>query len=248
MRRSTLLIAAGVAAFLLFLVAFLPATVLLRFVPPEVTLAGVSGTVWRGRADTLSFRGRPLGALTWSSRPWRLLAAEVEYAATLSPPGGGISLDVIAHGRRRLTLARLEGSFPVGLVAGLVSPAGWSGVVELDVGRLVLLDGYPTAAEGRILARDLTAPGPQGMNIGSFELTLGAGSVGGEGIAGRLQDLGGGPMRLRASLELRPDRSYTISGEVAAGPEADDAVRRSLAFLGPPDSLGRRPLSIEGTL
>jgi len=35
---------------------------------------------------------------------------------------------------------------------------------------------------------------------------------------------------------------------VAPGPDASAELSRSLSFLGPPDSLGRRPFTIEGTL
>ncbi len=249
MRRTTLLVVAGVAAFLLFLVAFLPATLLLRFLPPEVTLDGVAGTVWKGSAADLRFRGRSLGGLAWTNRPWRLAALELDYAATLNHDAGGpVTTDVRISKPGEIVLENLRGGFPVGLVQGLVSPAGWNGQVDLDVSRLELENGFPVAAEGRVVARDLTSPPPRSMDIGSFELVLGAGSVGGDGISGRLQDLGSGLMRVRATLDLKRDRTYTITGEVAAGPEADEAVRKALAFLGPPDSLGRRPLSIEGSL
>lgn len=248
MRRTTLLVIAGVAAFLLFLVAFLPATLLLRFLPPEVTLRGVTGTVWRGSAADLRFRDRSLGSLDWLNRPWKLAALQLDYSVSLRHVDGTIDMDVIVQGPRRIAFEHVHGGFPVGQVQGLISPAGWSGQVDLDVSRLELEGGFPVAAEGRIVARDLTSPPPRRMDIGSFELVLGAGSVGGEGISGRLQDLGSGLMRVRATLDLKRDRTYTITGEVAAGPEADEALRRSLAFLGPPDSLGRRPLAIEGSL
>jgi len=248
MRRTTLLVVAGVAAFLLFLVAFLPATLLLRFLPPDVSLDGVTGTVWKGSAADLRFRGRSLGRLIWTNRPWRLAAFELDYAAGLEHIGGSVAMDVTVEGPGRIVLEQIRGGFPVNLVQGLISPAGWSGQVDLDVSRLELEQGFPVAAEGKVVARDLTSPPPRSMDIGSFELVLGAGSVGGEGISGRLQDLGSGLMRVRATLDLKRDRTYTITGEVAAGPEADEALRRSLAFLGPPDSLGRRPLTIEGSL
>jgi hypothetical protein len=35
---------------------------------------------------------------------------------------------------------------------------------------------------------------------------------------------------------------------VAPGPGAGPAIFDTLAFLGPPDDLGRRPFTIEGTL
>lgn len=248
MRRPAVLIAAGTAAFLVFLAAFLPASLLLRFIPPEVQLLGVEGTVWRGSADSVVLRGKPLGSLSWSNRPWRLAILELDYAVHLLPPGGDLKLDVSLGDARRIDLRNLRGGFPVMAIDGLLAPKGWSGTAELDVERITLVDGFPESASGTLVARDLTATGRGRLNIGSFELVLGAGTVGGEGISGRLRDLGAGPMKVRATLELRPDRSYLLSGEVAAGPEAGDAIQRTLAFLGPADSLGRRPFTVEGSL
>ncbi len=248
MRRPAFLIAAGVAAFLVFLIAFLPASVLLRFLPSEVSLSGLQGTVWRGEAKAVAVRGQPIGALRWSSRPWRLLLLQLDYAVRYLPEGGQVDMDVSLHGARRLEISNARGSLPIMALDGLLGPPGWKAMAELDVSRLVLVDGFPEIAAGSLVLRDLTAPRASGVNIGDFELILGEGSVGSESIAGRLRDLGGGPMQVRATLELKPDRSYLLSGEVAAGPEAGAVVQRTLRFLGPADSLGRRPFTVEGTL
>lgn len=248
MRRPKLLFSAGAAAFLLFMVAFLPASLLLRLVPPEIELRGVQGSVWRGRATEVALRGRPLGALRWSNRPWRLALLELDYGLQLQTKGGVVRLNARSRGGSRLELSRIVGAFPVAAAVGIVAPQGWAGEVELNVDRLLLIGRFPVSARGAVTVRQLTAPGSHGVNIGSFELTLGEGAVGAEGITGRLRDLGDGPMRVRATLELKPDRSYLISGEVAALPEAGPGVLQTLAFLGPPDSLGRRPFAIEGTL
>ena len=253
MRRTTLLIVAGAASFLVFLVAFLPASLLLRFLPPDVALSDVRGTVWWGSAGSLAVKGRAgglrdLGAISWRSRPWRLPLLELAYAVKLAPGDGEVQLDVDVRPGGRVVLANVAGRFPVRAVDGLFAPAGWSGTVELDVDRVVLLAGFPKSASGVIVARDLTAPGERGVNIGGFELTLGEGTVGSDVIVGRLRDLGGGAMKVRATIELSPDRRYLMSGEVAPGPEATAAISRTLSFLGPPDSLGRRPFTIEGTL
>jgi len=248
MRRPALLIAAGAAAFIVFLLAFLPASVLLRFLPAEVSLSGVSGTVWRGEAGVLSVQGRPVGAIRWSNRPWRLLVLQLDYAVRYLPEGGEVDMDVTLLGPHRVEIANARGSLPIMALDGLLGPAGWKAIAELDVDSLMLVDGFPESAAGLLVLRDLTAPGARGAKIGSFELTLGEGAVGSDSIAGRLRDLGGGPMQVRATLELKPDRSYVLSGEVAAGPEASAAIQRTLRFLGPADSLGRRPFTVEGTL
>ena len=248
MRRPAALIAAGVAAFLFFFAALLPASVLLRFIPPAITLAGVDGTVWRGSADEVIVRGRDIGAVRWSNRPWRMALLEIDYSVELRPRDGAVGMDVRIGPGGRLELANVNGSFPLDVIDGLLAPKGWRGTAELAIDRLSLREGFPQEALGTVVVRELTAPGVRPLNIGSFQLALGEGAVGTNGIAGRLSDLGTGPMRVRATLELKPDRSYMIKGEVAAGPEASGAVQRNLAFLGPPDSQGRRPFAIEGTL
>ncbi|MBS1199490.1 MAG: ral secretion pathway protein [Proteobacteria bacterium] len=254
MRRPSVLIAAGTAAFLVFLVAFLPASLLLRFLPPGVSLEQVSGTVWWGRAESVAVNVksaggfRNVGAVRWHNRPWRLPLLDVDYAVELRPAGGLVELDVTVGRGGTVTLGSVTGNFPLQAVDGLFAPAGWKGTVELDVERLTLVSGFPRSAAGVMRVQDLTAPGTRGVNIGGFELTLGEGAVGSDVITGRLRDLGGGAMQVRGTLELKPDRSYLLSGEVAPGPEATAAISRTLSFLGPPDSLGRRPFAIEGTL
>lgn len=249
MRRIRLLVAAGIAAFLIFLVAFLPASMLLPYVPPEVTLSGVTGTVWRGGAASISIKGTPLGSLRWSNRPWRLLLLQAQYRVELKPAGGATDMVVTVRRNGRLEISQLTGSFPVETVYGLISPEGWTGTVELEVERVVIASGFPVSAAGAVQVRDLSyLGGPRRFRLGSFELLLGEGAVGSDSISGRLRDLDNGPMKVRATIELDRDRRYLISGEVAAGPEAGPAVVRTLSFLGQPDSLGRRQFSIEGTL
>ena len=144
-----MLIAAGTAAFLVFLVAFLPASLLLRVLPPGVSLSQVSGTVWRGRAESVSIRLksagglRRIGAVSWRNRPWRLPLLELDYAVELRPADGAVQLDVAAGTGGAIVLENVSGSFPLLAVDGLFAPPGWTGTVELGVQRLVLKSGFP---------------------------------------------------------------------------------------------------------
>jgi hypothetical protein len=154
---------------------------------------------------------------------------------------------VLAHGGN-LSIADLKGSIPLEAVEGWLAPRGWRGTAEFDIERIELESGIVRTARGTVVGRDVAVARPGGPAYGSFELTLGEGAVGGDSVSGRVRDLGDGPMRVRATLEFRPDGSYLVSGEVAPGPDASAALLRDLTILGPPDSLGRRPFTIEGTL
>jgi hypothetical protein len=129
----------------------------------------------------------------------------------------------------------------------MATPRGWTGELELDVDELRLAGRRPVAASGRLFVRNLRAPGPGGQLLGDFELTVGEGTVGSTALNGRLRDLGG-PLRIRGSVELDAGGRYLLSGEAAAGPGAGPAIFDTLRFLGAPDSQGRRPFAIEGTL
>jgi len=247
MFRQRLLVAAGFAAFLVFLAVLVPASLLLRWLPAGVTADGLAGTIWSGRARSVGVRGRSIGSVTWSCHPWRLVVLEWSCRLELRPPDGALSVALSGTFDGELQGEDLNGKLPIAQFAGIGAPNGWTGRLEFDVPRLRLTDGVPVEAEGRLFVRELKAPGPDGARLGDFELVIGEGAVGMGALTGRLRDLGG-PLRVRGTIELKENRSYLMTGEVAPGPGAGDEIFNSLAFLGPPDSLGRRPFTVEGTL
>ncbi len=247
MTRRSLWIAAGSAAFLVCLVAMVPASQLARRLPAPIVLQGAGGTIWSGHASGLLVHGTALGPIEWSCRPWRLLLLEWSCRLRLRPPGGEIAADVAAGLDGETRAENLNGRLPASAFEGVATPRGWTGLVELDIERLRLIGQRPVEVHGLVTVRGLKAPGPNGQLLGDFELVAGEGAVGTGTMSGRLRDLGG-PLRVRGALELRPDGSYLLSGEVAPGPGAGPAIFDTLAFLGPPDTLGRRPFTIEGTL
>lgn len=247
MSRRNLFVAAGVVAFLGFVIAMVPASQLTRRLPPGVALGGVGGTIWSGRASSVHVNGKSLGALTWSCGPWRLVLLEWSCHVTLRPAGGALAADLSGDFSGDLAAADVTGQLPIAAFEGIAAPPGWTGLVELAIERIRIVERRPTDAAGQVIVRGLKAPGPGGQLLGDFQLTVGEGAVGTDTLTGRLADLGG-PLRVRAALEVRQDGSYLMSGEVAPGPGAGPAIFDTLDFLGPPDELGRRPFTIEGTL
>jgi general secretion pathway protein N len=239
-------IAAGVAAFVVFLVAMMPATQLARRLPAGVALAGVGGTIWSGQARSLTVQGRALGALRWFCRPWRLLLLHWSCHATLEPPGGEVSGELSGDFDDEVVGEEIAGRLPISLFEGIATPRGWTGELELDISELRLVERRPAAASGTLYLRSLRAPGPGGQALGDFELVVGEGTVGGAALKGRLRDLGG-PLHVRGAIELAADGSYLLTGDAAPGPGAGPAIFDTLGFLGPPDSQGRRPFTIEGS-
>ena len=246
MKRG-LLVAAGIAAFLVCLVAMIPAGQLARRLPPGASLTGVGGTVWSGQARSLAIEGKSVGALSWTCSPWRLLALRWSCDVTLAPAGGEVSGRLAGDFRTELVARDLGGQLPIALFEGFAGPRGWSGNLELDVAEVQFVDRRPSSARGTLVLRQLRAPGPQGQLLGDFELVIGEGAVGGEALSGRLRDLGG-PLHVRGAIQLKADGSYLLRGDASPGPGAGPAIFDALGFLGPPDRQGRRTFTIEGSL
>ncbi|MBM4218617.1 MAG: type II secretion system protein N [Gammaproteobacteria bacterium] len=247
MAKRSLYVAAGIAAFLGFMVAMVPASQLARRLPAGMALDGVSGTVWSGRARALAVQGRTFGALRWSCGPWRLVLLEWSCTLSLQPQGGQLAGEFTGDFAGDMVGRGIRGSVPIGLFEGVATPRGWTGSLELDLEELAIAARRPQSASGTLFLRGLRAPGAHGQYLGDFELVVGEGSVGGATLNGRLRDLGG-PLRVRGAVELFEDGRYLIQGEAAPGPGAGPAIFDTLGFLGPPDNQGRCPFTIEGTL
>lgn len=242
------LIAAGVAAFTVCLVALVPAHQLAKRLPPGFVMTGVGGTIWSGRAATLAVDGAPLGAVRWFCRPWTLFVLRWSCAVTLAPAGGEISGDVGGgFDGREIEATDIRGQSPIAAFEGFATPRGWTGTLALDIEHIRVVEQRAESAAGKLYVRSLRGPGAGAQMLGDFELTVGEGAVGTDSLTGRLRDLGG-PLRVRGAIELKRDSSYFLTGETAPGPGAGPAIFDSLAFLGPPDAAGRRPFTIEGSL
>lgn len=139
-----------VACFVLVVIATFPLSVAVRAVDAPgraVSFARVSGTIWNGRIDGLSWRGHDLGAAHIVFRPLSLLV-------------GRLGLDVALDGGGMISGSGFIGLKPAGLVvsdltlsadvAALPILMPLSGQVALDVGRADLTRNGCRAAEGSV--------------------------------------------------------------------------------------------------
>lgn len=244
MRRSLKLIAAAVVAFAVTLVAFLPASLVTRYVPPNVTLGMTSGTVWRGASDALAVDGRYIGALKWRVRFSSLLRGRLGLQVELLRPDGGGTGQVLLSRAQRLEVRDAQLRWPLESLPVRFMRSTWSGQLELALSHAII---EPTGVKrllGTVDALNLRN-GTQGPAAGSYRATFDEASQQGERIVGRLQSLDG-PLGVTGTITLGPARSYLVTGLVAARPGAPPELERQLRILGPPDPQGRRPFTIEG--
>lgn len=243
------LVLLGVVAFLLFALITLPASLLLHFTKDSgITAAGLEGTVWKGRAQVVQVEGVNLGALEWDLHALALLAARLQADVRLARTDGFAQTQIALRSSRSVAFSDLTASLPLSALAGF-APSGWSGTVNLKFTHLVLVEGWPSQAEGTAEILNVSSASGRSPLSGSYKITFPAPDTAGKQdvLVGALSDLGG-PLQIAGTLELRPERGYLLQGLVAPRPDAPKDIVNQLQILGAPDAQGRRPFSVEGAM
>ncbi|MCL1124008.1 type II secretion system protein N [Shewanella surugensis] len=70
----------GLLVYLIFLVATFPAKLVVKFaeLPQGLSVAGISGSVWQGGIDSMTFERRQFDFFKWELSPWRLLLGQAQ--------------------------------------------------------------------------------------------------------------------------------------------------------------------------
>lgn len=249
MRQIRLLAGAGLAALFVFLVALLPASVVVGFLGlPAGTASGLSGTVWTGTAERLSVEGVTLGPIRWSVRPVRLLAGQVAADVKATLPDGFVNGTVALGIGGRIAISNLEGAAPLSWLAPAAGASGGQLAAQFDT--LALKAGRIESASGTLKVAGVVLPIPtagQQLGPGTYSVAFDAEALGPEEpLTGLLSDAGG-PLEIAGTVIFTPPRSYELTGKAKPRPEAPPELRNALQMLGPATPEGAHELSVAGS-
>ncbi|HKS59113.1 MAG TPA: type II secretion system protein N [Steroidobacteraceae bacterium] len=239
-------IALGIGAFLLFALVTLPAATVLSFYhPPGVTLAGVSGTIWKGRAQAVRSGNMHVGSVEWNLNVLALFTGKLGADVKVTRSDGFAEGSIAVSGAR-VTMHKLNASLPLSALPPHIVQGGWTGTATLRLPQLTLENSWPVALTGTIEIANLVGPANRPAALGSYKVVFPE-SAAADGLQGALSDTGG-PLAVNGTIDLKKDRSYLVSGLIATRPDAPSDMARTLEILGEPDAQGRRQFSIEGSM
>lgn len=238
-------IVAGILVFVVVLVVTFPARIAYRwFSPPDVTLTGVTGSVWRGGAAEGLAAGAYLRDIRWRFRPASIFSGQLAFETSSNPGAGKLDAVVGIGFDRVLVLKDLSGDVPLDLVHPALSQNGIGGNLQLRFAQLQIVDGRLLAADGTIRIEGLFVPALSAAPLGTYKADV---TTTADGIAGTVDDEAG-VVDIEGTLSILGNGSYALLGNVAARPDAPPSIEQQLRFLGSPDARGMRPFRFEGTL
>ena len=233
----------GIFAWMLFMVWRFPATVAYDMVADsfgeQVQLAGISGTVWEGRAQQLQYNKQAIGSPHWELSPWGLLIGRVDGYISLFFIDGYLEAQaVVPLSGGDLLLSNIKGNAPLSLLQQYVSmiPVPLDGELFVKMDELqVDGEGQLKRAEGRVTWSRAAVQMAEKLQFGDIQMTLHTLDDG--SIEGEISD-SGGPLQIEATLVLGINDEKRIEGKIKPAEAATVALRNAVAMLGKPDSSG----------
>lgn len=236
---------AGIVAYLVFLLATLPASYAAGWAQkrvPDLQLTGVHGSMWAGSAQDIAWQGESWGQLHWRFDWAALFSGRLGCYIFLGAPDLALQARLAGNGSR-VVLEDVTGHFPVSRLAHwLPLPAGSiAGQISITMQRIVLDNARPTAASGSVNFTGVSLTWPQSANLGDYQLKV---QTQADGIHGSLLDTSG-PLMLQGSLRVTPNGRYDVSGVVALRDPADAALGNLLRYL-PSNQDGKQAFNFSG--
>ena len=243
MRRSLWIALLAAAAFVVIVLARMPAAWVVPTRGTQWACASIDGSLWSGSCAGLTVSGTPLGDMSWELHPLRLLAGRLAAHLTLSHGPADAAADVEVTFGQRLTARNVIADLPLDPALLPSVPANLHGRAHVDLALAQVQRGVIRQLHGRIEARNLEERSGNNTALGSYSVSFPGGS--GDPV-GTLRDLEG-PLALEGTLRLTPAPGFELEGVIAARRGAPPELVNSLRFLGSPDATGRRPFSLSGT-
>ena len=229
----------AVFVFVTLLLSQVPARAISRVLPDDVTLTGISGTIWSGHAARawVEIDRQPLmlGRVQWQLQPWRILWGaplslssvwgQQALRAQLSyRPDGSIVLQDAAF---TVNTQLFKAFFPLYLGGAL---SGEFAQIAIDEGHIVDAEGVVRLLRGAWTARSGNLP------LGDYQIDFSSADTVGVGTVGALKTITG-------SLELSGNLSSTLTdyqiAVEATGPVArDESFRQAMSIIAIPNQDG----------
>jgi len=249
-RTKFLLIGAGIASFLFFTLAFIPAGTVTNRLPDTVRVGGVEGTLWRGRVRSVVINGWQLHDTRWDLNPAALLLGRLSARVETQVAGGNVTGNASVSVFGVIAVSDLDAAGPVAPIAARLNLPVTGGRYQLRLAQLGLANAWPTTLIGSAQVADVplniigSASGP----TGSYAVVFDADTVAEDGrLTGVVSD-DGGPIEVGGNVILMPPANYELQAKIKTRPNAPADITQALTLIAPMGQDGRRELSIAGSL
>lgn len=228
-----------ITLYLLFLIARLPATVVLSMInfPSSLTLTSISGTAWSGSIKNIRYAGLNVGSIKWSLHPLNLIIGELSADIAIMNDEQYINTEVNLSSSGKIVFEETRFLIYLSALQPLTygMPFSYAGKISGYLPVSFIHKNNYVGINGKISLDNMEMISPQRQSFGDFYIDFRAENEG--ATSGRIKD-SGGLLHIDGQLNLKKNGLFHLSAKLAAR-EKDSSLERVISFLGPMDADGR---------
>ncbi|QPK05425.1 type II secretion system protein N [Vibrio kanaloae] len=251
LKYSLLFSGTFIVFFSVSLLLHLPASFALKHTPAVrgLSIEGVEGTVWQGRANNIVWQRVNYGAVQWDFQFSKLFQAKAELAVRF-----GRNSDMNLSGKGHIGYS-MSGVYAENLVASMPAmnvmkyaptipvPVSIGGQVELTIKHAAHALPWCQSGEGTVVWSGAAVDSPVGsLDLGPViaDITCQDSAISAKGLQSSPQ------VDSEFSASVTPNQSYTSSAWFKPGAEFPPTMQSQLKWLGNPDNQGKYQFTYQG--
>lgn len=248
--RTRHYILTGIIAYFAFLIATVPAAPVIGMLKDRIpaTISNVSGTVWSGRASTVTTRqDLTLKNVEWSFIPWRLLMASIAIKVNADFNNKPVHTRLSTGISGNLSVDDLDMKLDASDIASLVSlPLGeLSGIFHLRIDNAYLEQGSVPRVNGTLNWNQASVTIAETADLGSVSVLINENDE--SPLSAKISNKGG-HLSLNGNLTTSAQGDYSLQLSMKPNATASSNLTSSIAMFARKQRNGEFLLNNKGNL
>lgn len=238
----------AVIAYFVFLIATIPAKPVIDLVngSSPVTIQGVSGTLWNGKAYIVSFENIQLKKTEWSFNLWKLFIGSIAIDISSRFSGNDIVAQLGTSFTGRYFINDLSAKISAQEMAEIanIPLAQLEGMISLNIEHAQWKQGELPLATGEIKWTAATITVADTASLGNISILLNETD---ELLTAEINNQGG-DIKITGSAGLVPEADYTVDIKLLPTATANNNIKQSLGMFAQKQANGEYTLKKTGSL
>lgn len=230
------LIITACSGYVFFLLLLVPASQIVSLFKPtssQISLAGISGSVWSGTIQSLQFQNHTLNATSWSLKPLMLMTGNVSLDLQTEFFGQKLNTELdYSLFSQSVALQDLHSVINAPALQKLLNlPFGeLLGDIQLNLASVNLRSGQLPAIHGNVLWNKAQVKLYSTITLGNLSLNVSSSDNG--DITGQLKN-SGGEVSISGDLKITNNKRYTLNIRLKPRSNASKDLINILGMVAP---------------
>ena len=248
MKKRYYFLTAAISYFVLLIIT-IPAKPVIELINDNtpVTVQGVSGTLWSGKAYIISMDNIQLKKTEWSFSLWKLFIGKIAIDVNSRYLNNDIAAELGTSFIGRYFVNNLSAKIAAQEIAQLanIPMAQLDGMISLDIEHAQWKQGELPLATGEIKWTDATITVAETASLGNISILL---SESEQQLLNAEIKNQGGDIKINGTAELVPEADYAVDIKLLPTATASNDIRQSLGLFARKQPNGEYILKKSGSL